>query len=284
MSLPALFIGVVSHDGSRFSLSQGPQGLAYRLSGAISGTEVAVNTRDLFDETGAQVGPGDVQASLTAELEVEKRWNAFLERPLGASSVIEPFARNVKRQWRRVSPPSPTTVRRLLNIELSHLDLLRRGLASQAPWVLIVEDDGWASDIADLAGGLEHLMKTASRWGDVGYVNLSASFSSSELGINHLLQPADLSWGGSSPRAILGTSLPVTNTVCAILYSADFLATLVEIMDTLPVKPVVPIDWKLNLALMSLSEAGQTRETTCLFVEPAPIVQLSMQPTGILPE
>lgn len=169
-------------------------------------------------------------------------------------------------------------LRRLLNIELSHLDLMRRGLDSGAPWVLILEDDGFVDNLSDLVEGLDGLMG-----GTASYVNLSASFSPRELGIEHLLAPASVGWQGSHPRSVLAADRPVTNTVCAILYSAEFLALLVSAMDRLPMEPVVPIDWKLNTALMDLHAEGMAPPDTCLLVEPAPIAQMSMRPAEILP-
>ena len=283
MPASTLFIGVVSYEGSRFAINQGESGLAQTLSRAIAGSEVRVLTQNLFDEAGGQVGPGDVQASLTAERDVERRWSAFLDRPEDISSVVKRTARKAKRVWQRAQPPSPRSVRRLFNIEMSHLELMRQGLDSRAPWILILEDDAWSSDIDDLALGLAQLMETTSPPESFGYANLSASFSPQELGIDHLLQQSQLTWNGTTRRDILRSSLPVTNTVCAILYSAAFLTDLVEAISQLPTRPIVPIDWKLNSALMALFDRGRVDDTTCVFVQPSPIEQLSMQSNGILP-
>ena len=172
-------------------------------------------------------------------------------------------------------------VRRLLNIELSHLDLMRRGLASGAAWVLILEDDALSPDLTDIATGLTGLMATSPA---PSFVNLSQSFTTAQLGIDHLLSPvAGAAWQGSLPREILQSGRPVTNTVCAILYSAQFLGELVMALDALPMEPVVPIDWKLNLALMNVFEAGAFPQGSCWLVEPAPIRQMSMEPAAILP-
>ena len=84
MATPALFVGVVSHEGSRFSVSQGPEGLAARLAAALPGVAVAVNTADLLEDGSPWVGPRQVQASLTAELDVDRRWAQFLGRSTGA--------------------------------------------------------------------------------------------------------------------------------------------------------------------------------------------------------
>ena len=281
MPVPALFVGVVSHEGSRFSVSQGPEGLAARLATAMPGVEVHVNTADLLDERALPVTPAAVQATLSEELRLDRVWADYLSREMGLRWWAVHTARWARRGWRRLRPPGTGLVRRLLNIELSHLDLMRRGLDCGAPWVLVVEDDGFSADVADLAAGMRGLMDAARA---PAFVNVSASFSAQELGIVHLLNPvSECTWAGSAPRTILSADRPVTNTVCAILYRSDFLAELVVAMDALPMEPVVPIDWKLNLALMRLHESGRIGAGDCWLVEPAPIMQMSMQPAGILP-
>lgn len=281
MTGPALFVGVVSHEGSRFAVSQGPTGLAHHLEQALPGTVVAVNTANLLDEATLPVTPRMAQATLTAELRLDREWANYLGRTLGLRWWAVHAMRWARRGWLRLRPPGPHMVSRLLNIEFSHLDLMRRGLASGAPWVLIIEDDGFAPDISDLSTGLAGLMAADP---SPAYVNVSESFTTEQLGIDHLLRPvAGQAWAGAVPRSIVQADRPITNTVCAILYSAPFLADLVKAMDSLPVEPVVPIDWKLNLALMRMFESGQIGPGDCWLVEPAPIRQMSMQPAGILP-
>lgn len=280
MHVPSLFVGVVSHDGSRFAVSQGPLGLAARLSETLSGVAVQVNTRNLLPADSPLVSTLTVQEALSAELALDRTWARYLGRRMNARWWGVHAARGVRRAWQRLRPPSPSMVRRLLNIELSHIDLMRQGLSSGAPWVLIVEDDGVTSDISDLSDGLQALIHSPE---PPSFVNLSESFTTQALGIDHLLSPVQqVTWAGSVPRLVMQASRPVTNTVCAILYSAPFLSELVQAMDSLPMEPVVPIDWKLNMALMALYEGGRVPSGTCWLVEPAPIRQMSMQPAGIL--
>ena len=77
-------------------------------------------------------------------------------------------------------------------------------------------------------------------------------------------------------RGVLSGRLPVTNTVCAILYRTSFLRELLAVWAELPVEPVIPIDWKLNKALMMLHGRGLLPAGSAWNVEPAPIVQMSM--------
>jgi hypothetical protein len=274
-----LFIGVVSHLGSRYATSQGVDGLAARLGAEIPGSHVQVNTQDLLVTGDVDLTPRVIQDSLTAEVALEREWAAYLGTPPTARWWFRHGLRWARRAARAVVRPDDAGARRLLNIELSHLDLMRRGLDSDAPWTLIVEDDAHSDDIRDLARGLSGLMSAPS----AGFVNLSLSFPLSTLGIGTLLAPSAISWLGSEPRQVLVADRPVTNTVCAILYSRSFLVDLVDAWQAMPLTPVIPIDWKLNRVLMDLQASRNGTSTPCLFVEPAPITQMSMQRTGILP-
>ena len=170
--------------------------------------------------------------------------------------------------------PRPQLVSRLLNIEASHHDLMKRGLESGSDYVLILEDDAFSDQLADLANGISGLMKASST---PAFVNLSESFSVSELGVGHLLTvKADTLWKGDDSRVVYLANRPITNTVCAILYSREFLANVVQEMEALPMEPVLSIDWKLNVALMNLYEADGLGDLECWWVEPAPIKQMSM--------
>jgi hypothetical protein len=278
----SLFIGVVSHEGSRFAISQGPEGLAHQLAAVMPNVIVEVNVADLLEAGSPLVSPAGVQRSLTAEARVEQAWSRFLDRPRDLDWWRFSASRMARRVWQKLRPPSPQMLRRLLNIELSHLNLMRQGLASGAPWVLILEDDAFASKVSDLSSGLLGVIGAAESSGTVGYVNLSESFTARHLGIEHLLEPTAVTWTGSISRAIVSVRKPVTNTVCAILYSSTFLAKVVEAMESLSMDPVVPIDWKLNMALMALFEGGEAPAGTCWLVEPAPIAQMSMRSAEIL--
>jgi len=262
-------------------VSQGPSGLAAKLASAMPDVVVQVNTENLMDDSAWNIDAAQVQRTLTAELALEHEWAAFLGRRPTLRRSASSIVRRLRRVWRRVHPPAPAMVRRLVNIELSHLDLMRSGLESQAPWILIIEDDAFVADLEDLTRGLSGLMVADP---PAAYVNVSESFSTAELGIDHLLGPVNHAhWAGHQERALVSAVRPVTNTVCAILYRREFLTSLVTAMEALPLEPVVPIDWKLNMALMSMYRSGTITSGECWLLEPAPIAQMSMRPAAILP-
>ncbi len=185
------------------------------------------------------------------------------------------MSRWVRRGWQRLAPPRKSTVERLLNIELAHQDLLHQGGASKAPWILIIEDDALSTNIEDLADGIAKLLEQAKP--RVQFINLSESFEVAELGIDHLLRDSRYSWHGSVERQVLSAERPVTNTVCAIAYRSSFAEHLLSAYASMPLRPVVPIDWKLNQALMSMYASGSLTADSCWWVVPGPIDQLSMR-------
>ena len=215
------------------------------------------------------------QDSLTAQLRLEWEWSNFLQQPLNARKYVKRGAHWIRRLGKALRSPGPGVTERLINIELSHFDLLETGLIKSSEWLLILEDDAGSYDTDDCAVGIAGIMR--SEMSAPQYVNISESFTNTELGIEPLLSPvAAISWQGSRPRALLASARPVTNTVCAILYRREFASLVLETMKAIPQEPVIPIDWKLNVALMNLYSRGDLGPGDCWMIDPAPIVQMSM--------
>lgn len=278
MASPTVFIGVVSHPQSRFTVNQGIEGLAARLSLELAGlgtsSEYVVNVRNDFESSGILATRSLFRQGIAEEVRLERTWSRFLGVRRSARWWVRHLARWALVYSYALRKGDVGEIKRLINIELSHLALMRDGIDSGAPWTLILEDDAGARDVADLAAGLRGITQSDPV---PAYINLSRSFGTSELGIDHLLSPAiSASWDGMQHRTILEAERPATNTVCAILYQRQFLEKLVVEIESLPSEPVVPIDWRLNLALMNLWDKGLIGPGDCWFVEPAPIDQLSM--------
>lgn len=240
-------------------------------------TEVAIDTSNRLDTSLDPVSAGDVQDALSAQVRLEDEWNVYLSgsRLSGLKAAGNSTLRWGRRLWRKFAPPSTSMVERLLNIEMAHVALLNQGLSFGAPWILILEDDASATDLMDLTHGLVDLIHAAPD--DVQFINISESFDVSELGINHLLSDTEVEWAGSVTRRVVSASKPVTNTVCAIVYRASFVSELLREFSSMPMRPVVPIDWKLNKALMSMNASGAWGSDSCWWVTPGPIDQLSMR-------
>lgn len=164
-------------------------------------------------------------------------------------------------------------LRRLINIELAHLALLREARASGATWALIAEDDARLDDAYIFAKDLVQFITEVSPDSQPKYVNLSRSFTHDTLRLDHRLTEVGR-WDAKT--AVLAADKPLTNTVCSILYRVSFLDTLVPTLDSIPISPVLPIDWKLNQALLLLHSSKALGEGDCWFLDPGPIVQGSM--------
>ena len=306
VSVPeTLFIGLVTYPGTRFPDASGPTGLMETLAQALRAEGVEVTTAiagdDAYDPAALPITSTVIEQSIDAELNVETSWHRFLnDGRMGMRRGIQFPLRRRSRRKRYLAQAGSTAieadagyrmVRRLINIELSHMQLLRAAVASGASWSLIIEDDAAANDLSALAGILRDLMsgenaeRTSQAAGQASnikdnqrlkYLNISESFTAQALGIEHLLQPVP-SWNEAHPNfPAFESRLPVTNTVCAIAYDRDFLMTLLESMESIPTEPVIPIDWKLNQALMNLTSEGEIKPGDCWSMFPAPIVQRSM--------
>ncbi len=291
MSVPAdLFIGLVTYPGTRFPESVGPDGLAAQLQSSLAaeGVKALIGVRadDEYSETVLRIGREAIERSIQAELATEAAWRQFLSDGRGSLRMrAEMFLRLRKRRrallpnsTAAVSPDQPGArmVRRLVNIELAHMSLLREAAESRCSWALILEDDAGAKDVRSLAERVAHFMHEWDDKSQPKFVNVSESFDAHTLGIEKLLTHVGQWNPGAEPFAIYSSRLPVTNTVCAILYRADFLRELLAEMESIPVDPVIPIDWKLNQALMNLSQRGGVSEGDSWILIPAPIVQRSM--------
>jgi len=291
--MPSLFIGLVSHEGSRFAENQGEAGLAKTLAASWRAhgyrCEVEVNTHDAFDPSIQTITGTSVWRAVRAQLRLERSWRAYLRE--GSAVSIAGRARSwlrdgvvhaqaIRRYWRpwigegQPGHSSFRMIQRLFNIEFSHRHLMESGLASGSDWILIIEDDAFSADIPECVNGLLGIIED---FPECGYVNVSESFTASELGITHLLQPTGKDWRGHFSRQVWMSTRPVTNTVCAILYRREFLNSLVDELTRLPMNPIVPIDWKVNIALRDLYLRGALSSSDCLIVTPAPIDQLSMR-------
>jgi hypothetical protein len=229
-----------------------------------------------------------VRASINAELDLERRWREYVSgSPLGSLQKVMLVARGVKRRvslapyWRREvaeTEAGPRMLRRLANIELAHLEIMRRAVKSQARWVLILEDDAMSDDPQALASALVDFCRAADGTGSPVTINLSESFTPRELGIGHLLS-ARTNPGQPGSWLTFESARLVTNTVCAVLYRHDFLDLLLQRLESIPLEPVVPIDFKVNIAYMDWPNqvAGQ-----CWVCSPAPIAQGSGVPRTVL--
>ena len=273
MSQPDLFIGVVTHAATRFHDSSTEEGLPRSLARLIPRTVVEINSDDMWKPTQSPTAR-DARESLKAELRAERLWARFLGHSSKPSFLARIAARWVIFAWRSLRGFDPTAVTRLMNIELSHLDLWKKAVQSDAPLVLILEDDAGSDEIDELARGLEGWLAAGLR---PAFINVSASFGLDSLGVSDLVEPdSSVTWSGTCKRSILRARKPVTNTMCALLYGREFLREFVDRWEAAPTSPVLPIDWKMNIILMDMFTDATFADLPVWWLEPAPIRQRSM--------
>lgn len=280
----SLFIGLVTHPKSRFPESSGPKGLARELTTRMKAREwtvsVACESENHVDVDQLDLSTRGIRSSIDFECENQYTWSLFLN-PSKLPKVVKVrlSAHGALRKWRVARSASSVRRRgrrlivRLANIEMAHLALMRAALGSDAHWILILEDDARSDDVDKLAHDLDLNLKRWARASQPRYVNISQSFSMKRLGITASVQKL-YPWNENS--YVFSSPVPYTNTVCAILYRREFLATLFPEIMRIPLEPVIPIDWKLNRAIMSLANLGKLTSGDCYSIEPAPIVQGSM--------
>lgn len=281
---PSLFIGLVTHPKSRYAHATGPTGLMASLTEEMrsSGWDVtcSVAADNRIDDTQINLSREAVLASIHAELEAERQWRQFqTSAPPNAKDSVVLALRKHFRRWKfaRRSEQSATAGRamlmRLANIEASHVRLLHEAAESGAQWVLILEDDAFTTNVTELAHALNRHLTEWDTATQPKFINISRSFPLAQL---HLRQALTDEGAWDSSARILGAAAPFTNTVCAIVYRGGFLADLNRELDAIPMQPVVPIDWKLNLAIMQAAAKGQLKAGDCYVIDPAPVLQGSM--------
>ena len=288
---PDVFLGLVTHPRSRFAEAWGADGLLAALGRGLESAgllvESGVSDEDAYSPDSLPLTRRGVVSSIQAELDCELRWRAYLAgaKPsvwLRSFMAVRRAKRTITQAppWRRAMTPDGAgarMVRRLVNIELSHLRIMREAVESGARWVVLLEDDASSTDATARAHELAAFIQAADTRSQPLTINLSESFTPEQLGIEHLLtqinpssNPAGLPW------RLFSAQRPVTNTVCAVLYRGDFLARLLATLDEIPVSPVIPIDFKVNEAMMRLSNTMAAGD--CWVASPAPLVQSSGVP------
>lgn len=286
---PLVFIGLVTHPNTRFTDSKESQGLVRSLERLLPphGVEavVMINDENLYVPDLLPLSRGEVRSSISAELDLEARWRLYLNP--GLSSIRLKALMKVRGVYRRLkfSPPwkreldpadaGPAMLRRLVNIELAHITLMRAAVDSGAAWALLLEDDASAEPML-LARALASFVKSQTEEAQPLYVNVSKSFGGDSLGISDNLNPIG-EWDDGSGTQILRAEKAATNTVCAVLYRTSFLSALLEVFQGIPLSPVLPIDWKLNEAILQMQAAGLLSAGDCWFIDPPPVVQRSME-------
>ena len=259
-----LLVGLVTHERSRFrsrGLATLEQVSAVATAAGI-GSRTFVSDRNDADPHQHSVTRGMVVASARHQAELEARWRAHVA---GRQVSSMPSPLTLGMQTRR-SFDSVESVFRLLNIDYSHLRVWRHALATKASAALVIEDDAQLVDerVGEILAALLPSIQEPSV-----LVNFSRSIAVDDLGVTEILRRATTKIQLHELR-VTQTDRAITNTVCANLYSHEFLTQLVAFVDRRGLIPVVPIDWRVNEFLLD------NPEMKTWWVDRAPFVQGSM--------
>ena len=123
-------------------------------------------------------------------------------------------------------------------------------MASKADWILVVEDDGKAGRAQLVAEKISALIAALDDKEVDIFVNLSESIDHSELGVQEILARAKESFILSDGAKVVQVTPPISNTVCANLYSRRFAIRFAEAIESQGILPSIPIDWRLNRVIM----------------------------------
>ena len=284
-----IFVGLVTHPRTRFPHATSDSGLGPAVAHALSAKGVSVrleiHDEDSLTATDIDTSPAAIRAAIAREFSIERRWREYVsgrKASLGLRSILS--ARKMKRilqlapPWSRSLKPNdagPRALLRLANIEAAHLSLMRQAVTVKARWALILEDDASSLDPTEFAEELwNFIQRVETEEASLAMINLSESFSIDQLGISHLLVPiADQDF----PWTVSSAARHVTNTVCAVLYEREFLTELTALLDDIPLEPVIPIDFKVNEALLRGKGHLSGETWVC---SPAPLTQDSGVPSA----
>ena len=260
-----LVLGLVTHSHSRYRHA-GEQ-TAHTVAAALEAqglrTEVIISDRNDADPNQYRIDRALILRTAQHQAALEARWRKHLSYQWGGP-IGDPVLTLAMATRRAMG--SPDGLMRLLNIDLSHLRIWRTALAQGAMAALVLEDDAdlLTTDIGAIFADVMPLIAHQQV-----LINCSASIDAETLGAQHLLQDAPTT--AISPHHLMRhPSRAVTNTVCANLYSAEFLAALVSFIDSRGLVPIAPIDWRVNEFLLENPQAHTW------WLDPAPFRQGSM--------
>lgn len=275
-----LFIGLVTHPRSRFNADGRATTRLTELGKMLRGQGFTVQTlisdRNDFDEMPQGIGFATRIKSAWLQVETEKSWSQYLQAANGTKAIdgspgrMFYLAMFIKRAISFLVSARP--LERLANIDSSHLRVLREGINSGADWILVIEDDGVAENISRVAENLAVLIPLIDSEKTDTLVNLSESISDAELGVDAIMARARQAHSFANGGKVVQVSPPISNTVCANVYSRGFAARFAMGIEEQGIFPSIPIDWRLNRFLMDPAAT----DIECFWIIPGMFIQGSM--------
>jgi hypothetical protein len=274
----SILIGLVTHAKSHFNQSGAAAIQLFDLQHELVklGFQVTavISDRNEFTEHGEKLNLCEQISAAYHQTRLESQWRRYIREFSGATpglhvkDTFHDAGMFVKRTFQYTRNRS--ILHRLMNIDLSHLMLLREG--READWVLILEDDALAPSIALAAQSIAATVETLNSTDRI-FVNLSESFTAGSLGVERIIECATRIEGENLTTDLLRMPQPITNTVCANLYSESFAESFQYSLEQESRLPSYPIDWRLNKLLMEESLSP----ITCYWLRPGIFLQGSMR-------
>jgi hypothetical protein len=269
--MPDIALGLITHGRSRFHEDARDQleRLHHALGALGLSVTSSVSDRDDYDPVARPIDAATVQRAAIYQADLEFRWRRYLvdSGARGRSALGDRLVRRVMRR-RRLARLQPADLIRLLNIDLSHLRVMTAGIESGAPWTLALEDDARVDDVETAARQIAGILEVSAEHG-AAMVNLSESIGVQRLGVEGLL---DTPVADVEGVAVVPARVPLTNTVCAVLYGRDPLVLLRDRIEEAGLDPVVPIDWRVNDVILD----SPALLAPCLWAVPGVFRQGSM--------
>jgi hypothetical protein len=222
------------------------------------------------------IGVVDRVTSAWRQVRIEKAWDKYVRDSTGSDSLTRKHGAIffsgmfVKRTISYLF--NSHSLARLANIDLSHLRVLKEGIASGADWVLIIEDDAQFADPVRTAGVLGTVLEFLGHPARSIFVNLSESIDTVELRVDGIVSAGNPVLALTNGSELLEISPAISNTVCANIYSLDFASEFARAIEVQGILPSVPIDWRLNQLIME----ARVTPAECYWVKPGPFLQGSM--------
>jgi hypothetical protein len=174
--------------------------------------------------------------------------------------------------------PLPIFVKMLLrqsNISAGHFQLMQNAIWRGDKYLLILEDDFHLIKLTSLKSQLNFALEVLENNSNLNMLNMSESFTNEELGHYGFVQNNFTS--PNHPELIVSRlPHPVTNTVCATIYRTDFLLLLARELRLMDDISLIPIDHKINFALMKMIKRGSLNADCYATLVPGLFIQGSL--------
>ena len=161
------------------------------------------------------------------------------------------------------------------NISAGHLQLMQNAVWRGDKYLLILEDDFHLSNLTSLKSQLNFVLEVLENNPHLKLINLSESFTNEELGHYGFVQN-NFTSPNHSELIVSCLPHPVTNTVCATIYRTDFLILLTRELRLMDEISLIPIDHKINIALMKLIKRGSLNVDCYATLVPGLFIQGSL--------